>query len=457
MRHAAVVVLENRTGDVLAWVGSPDFWAEKNGQTDMVVSARQPGSALKPFLYALAFDRGTTAATVIADVPRSYPTATGPYQPRNYDRRFHGPVRVREALGSSYNIPAVELANDIGTGSFLHTLRLAGFTSLTREADHYGLGLALGNGDVTLLELANGYRGLANGGVWTPVKWMLGEGRGEKGGEGGQRFVSSKASALVLDILADPTARLPGFGLQTPFEFPFPAAVKSGTSRHFTDNWAVATTGAFTVGVWIGNFGGEPMQGVSGVSGAGPLLHRVVMVTANRYPPGVLPSPTDAGLVARDVCRLSGLRASGECPTVREWFIPGSEPARADDWVRDGRVVLPAEYAEWAAQDGRELSLVGERVAESVAADDSSHSAPSDSATVLRIVAPLDGDVYRVAPGVPAEYSTIRLLAVGAAGDVRWYVDGRALDGDRWTLAPGEHLIRAEAAGIRRDVRIRVE
>jgi penicillin-binding protein 1C len=286
---------------------------------------------------------------------------------------------------------------------------------------------------------------------------MLGDSRDEHGIRAGQRFVSARASALVLDILADPAARIPGFGLQTPFEFPFPAAVKSGTSRHFTDNWAVATTGAFTVAAWIGNFGGEPMQGVSGVSGAGPLLHRAVMLTANRYPPGTLPSPGDAGLVALDVCRLSGLRSSGECPTVREWFIPGSEPDRADDWVRDGRVALPAEYAEWAAQDGRELSLIGERVAEPVSAADSSDGSPSDTATVLRIVAPLDGDVYRIAPGVPVEYSTIRLLALGAAGQVRWFVDGRPLDGDRWTLAPGSHLIRAEAAGVRRDVRIRVE
>jgi len=173
VEQAAAVVLDNETGEVLAWVGSPDFWAPDDGQTDMVVSARQPGSALKPFLYALAFDGGSaTPATVLPDIPKAYATATGAYNPRNYDRRFRGPVRAREALASSYNVPAVELASRVGTGALLHTLQLAGFESLRRGADYYGLGLALGNGDVTLIELANGYRALANDGEWRPWTWQ---------------------------------------------------------------------------------------------------------------------------------------------------------------------------------------------------------------------------------------------------------------------------------------------
>src|SRR5688500_15789651 len=137
----------------------------------MVVSPRQPGSALKPFLYGLAFDRGYSPASILPDIATVYQTSTGPYAPRNYDRRFHGPVRAREALGSSYNVPAVELADRVGGASLLGTLHRAGFASLNQPADHYGLGLALGNGDVTLLELANGYRSLANGGMWRPARW----------------------------------------------------------------------------------------------------------------------------------------------------------------------------------------------------------------------------------------------------------------------------------------------
>jgi penicillin-binding protein 1C len=157
-RQAAVVVLDNHTGEILAWVGSPDFWSDTAGQTDMVVSPRQPGSALKPFLYGLAFDRGLTPATILADIPHEYRTSTGPYRPRNYDHRYHGPVRAREALASSFNVPAVALADRMSAAGFLGTLHRAGFASLTRSADYYGLGRALGNGDVTLLEQANANR-----------------------------------------------------------------------------------------------------------------------------------------------------------------------------------------------------------------------------------------------------------------------------------------------------------
>src|SRR5207244_734915 len=166
--HAAVVVLDNQRGDILAWVGSPDFFADTAGQVDMVVSPRQPGSALKPFLYGLAFDRGYTAATVLPDIQHTYQTTFGPYRPRNYDRAFHGPVRARDALGSSYNVPAVELAQRIGVASLLSTLHTAGFETLDHSAEYYGLGLALGNGDVTLLGVPNGYRALPSAGTGRP-------------------------------------------------------------------------------------------------------------------------------------------------------------------------------------------------------------------------------------------------------------------------------------------------
>ena len=454
-KHGAVVVLDNRSGDVLAWVGSPDFWSANGGQTDMVVSARQPGSALKPFLYALAFDRGSTAATVLPDVPRSYPTATGPYAPRNYDRRFRGPVRAREALASSYNVPAVELADRVGAGALLQTLRLAGFESLRRNAEHYGLGLALGNGDVTLIELANAYRGLANGGVWMPTRTLVGA--NAIAGGSGQRFVSASAATLTLDILADASARVPGFGLETPFEFPFPAAAKTGTSRHFTDNWAVATTAGFTVAVWVGNFSGQPMEGVSGVTGAGPLLHRAVMLTAQRYAPGVLPTPGEMGLVAVDVCRLSGMRATTDCPVIREWFVAGTEPREADTWIRAGRVTLPEEYTEWATQwsgmlvaDARGVDAGME--AGTVPVDGGATTGPRAPAadTTVRLISPLDGDVYRVPPGVPSEYASIPLRVAGARDPLRWYVDGKPHPASRLALVRGTHIVRVDAgrAGV---------
>ncbi len=462
-RQAAAVVLDNRTGEILAWVGSPDFWADTAGQTDMVISPRQPGSALKPFLYGLAFDRGYTPASIIADVARTYQTATGPYRPRNYDQRFHGPVRAREALASSYNIPAVELAERVSARSLLDVLHLAGFTSLKRSADHYGLGLALGNGDVTLLEIANAYRALANGGVWRPYIWrMMEPGTPPRGEE--RRIMSERSAALVLDILSDADARVPGFGLQTPLEFPFRAAAKTGTSRHFTDNWAAATTAGFTVAVWVGNFTGRPMEGVSGVSGAGPLLHRAVLLTARRYAPGELPSPERVDAVPVEICRLSGLRATAECPHRIEWFAPGTEPGAACDWHRDGRVVLPREYAEWVEQRAREE---GGSTAMRLASGDgasggletSTHGGAAAAVPRFRITSPVDGDRYQVPPGVEARYTTVALRASGArdGAAIHWYIDGRAWPGGRLQLAPGTHIITARAGREADEVRIVVE
>ena len=443
VRHAAAVVLDNRTGGVLAWVGSPDFSADTAGQVDMVVSPRQPGSALKPFVYGLAFDHGYTPASVLADIAHVYQTAGGPYSPRNYDRRFHGPVRAREALASSFNLPAVELADALTPAAVLATLRRAGFASLTRSADYYGLGLALGDGDVTLLELANAYRSLANGGRWRAWTWRA----DAPGAEPGRPVMSAAAAALVLDILNDPVARIPGFGLETPLDFPFPVAAKTGTSRHFTDNWAVGVTGAFTVAVWVGNFDGRPMDGVSGVSGAGPLLHRAVLATAARVPPGTLPLPASAGAVPVTICRVSGLLAGPECPHATEWLVPGTAPARICDWHRDGRVTLPAAYAEWEQQTG-----VPELVPRRTASD----TASSDGR--LRILSPRDGDRYRVPPGVDPRYATVALRAVGgdAAHPVRWSVDGRPLERPRWALALGPHVLRAERAGERQEVKVEV-
>ena len=445
--HAAVVVLDNASGGVLAWVGSPDFLADTAGQVDMVVSPRQPGSALKPFLYGLAFDRGVTPASVLPDLPRTYQTTLGLYRPRNYDRQFHGPVRARDALGSSYNVPAVELAQRVGVASLLATLHHAGFATLDHGADYYGLGLSLGNGDVTLLELANGYRALANGGVWKQVQWKEQEEAAPETTT--RRGMSSQAAALVLDILSDPVARSPGFGAESPLDLPFRAAAKTGTSRHFTDNWAVATTGGFTVAVWVGNFSGRPMQGVGGITGAGPLLHRAALLVAQRYPPGDLPGPGRAGAVSVRICRLSGLRAGADCPPMTEWFMPGTEPARECDWHRGGRVVLPMEYAEWAGAHTEIQQAWGGPAAVPRASSD---------ADPFRILSPRDGDRYSLPVGADARYATIPLRAGGGDGSRwRWFVDGREWREERWPLSPGPHRIRAVTArGASDEVRIEV-
>lgn len=468
-RQAAAVVLDNSSGEVLAWVGSPDFWADTAGQVDMVISPRQPGSALKPFLYGLAFDRGVTPATVLADVATTYQTASGPYHPRNYDRSFHGPVRAREALASSYNLPAVALADRIGFGTLLHGLQQAGFASLNRSAEHYGLGLALGNGDVTLLALANGYRALANAGAWTPYTVDDRESGAEPSGTGTPiRVMSAGAAAQVIDILADADARIPGFGLSTPFDFPFRVAAKTGTSRHFTDNWAVGVAQRFTVAVWVGDFSGRPMQGVSGVSGAGPLLHRAILVVAARYAPGDLPAPSAAGLTAVRICRVSGKLATDRCPATDEWFKPGTAPTLKCDWHTDEGVRLPVEYADWQEYrvpgSGFRVDSDATRNPEPGTRNSTDHNAERGTRNLspnaeFRIVSPLSGDRYRIPPGVEARYATLGLRAAGGRGGaVHWLVDGQPIGGARWPLRAGAHRIRAATdAGESAEIRIEVE
>jgi penicillin-binding protein 1C len=422
----------------------------------MVVNVRQPGSALKPFLYALGFDRGLTPATVLADISRTYQTSGGPYHPRNYDRIYHGPVRVREALGSSYNVPAVEVADRIGFGTLLHGLQEAGFGSLSRSADFYGLGLALGNGDVTLLELANGYRGLANGGVWRPYTWRAVPTSSANHGGPERRFVSAGAAALVLDILSDPVARVPAFGLNTPFDLPFRVAAKSGTSRHFTDNWAVGTTANFTVAVWAGNFSGRPMEGVSGVTGAGPLLHRALLLVARRYPPGELAHPADAGEVPIRICKVSGMLATKDCPGMVEWFMPDVVPHERCDWHRDGLLVLPAEYADWEGTEGERL---GASAAPRLGPNAMPSELPRTAEPRFQIVSPLNGDRYRLPPGVESRYATIALRAAGVPPHARvtWFIDGKPVTKERWELMSGRHLFRAEAGRASDEVEVIVE
>ena len=250
-------------------------------------------------------------------------------------------------------------------------------------------------------------------------------------------------------------------------------AVKTGTSRHFTDNWAVGTTRRFTVAVWAGNFDGRPMEGVSGITGAGPLLHRAVTIVAQSLPPGSLATPGELGAARLPVCRLSGLRAAGRCARLDEWFAPGTAPTRDDDWERDGRVTLPDEYADWAQGGLRPASdpvlaaedaspgeptatAAGSRLLAMVAAEDSVRAAHDAR---FRIVSPLDGDRYAIPVGVEARYATIPLRAAGPGADgVRWSVDGAPFDGERWRLAPGTHRVRARSTrGETAEARIVVE
>jgi penicillin-binding protein 1C len=311
----AIVVLDNATGDVLAWVGSSGGRSAA-GQVDGVTAPRQAGSTLKPFLYALALDaRVLTAASLVDDSPVAIATARGLYAPQNYDRDFHGLVSVRTALGNSLNVPAVRTLDVVGLDRFHDTLRRLGLDTLTEPGEHYGAALALGGADVTLLALTNAYRALANGGTY--ASWRLARAASV---DAPRRVLGAGASFIVADILADRGARALAFGFENPLATRIPAAVKTGTSKDMRDNWCVGFTARYTVGVWVGNFSGAPMRDVSGVSGAAPIWRDLVHFLHAADAPA--PAVPVTGVVRSAVRFDPPLE-----PDRDEWFLRGTELA----------------------------------------------------------------------------------------------------------------------------------
>jgi penicillin-binding protein 1C len=287
VREGAVLVVENRTGEVLAYVGG-----RAPGYVDAVRAPRQAGSTLKPFLYQLALERRLlTAASILDDSPLSLAATSGLYVPQNYEHDFKGFVTARTSLAASLNIPAVRALTVVGADAFARRLRALGFRHITRDGDHYGFSLALGSAEVSLEQLVSAYRTLANGGWYSPLATVRGTAATRT------RVLDSGAAFIVTDILADRAARGLTFGLENVLATPFWSAVKTGTSKDLRDNWCLGFTDRYTVGVWVGNFDGSPMQNVSGVTGAAPVwleimryLHAHVPARAPRAPATVVQS-----------------------------------------------------------------------------------------------------------------------------------------------------------------------
>lgn len=304
----AAVILRASTSEVLAMVGSPDFRSVHAGQVNSALALRQPGSALKPFLYALAFEHGRAPGDTILDEKTEFPAAFGRWIPENYDRRYHGEVSLREALANSYNIPAAKLTLDLGVDAFVTRLRALGLSTLTESPEHYGAGLALGDGEVTLYDLTAAYAALARGGSYlqpTLLSRVLGPSGGviELAPRAERRVFSEQISYLVSHVLQDRSARRAAFGEGSVLELPFDAAVKTGTSSRYRDNWTLGYAGDVVVGVWVGRHDGASMHGVSGVSGAGPTFRRLMLEAVGRSA-GSFPAPPKGLYLARYGSRL---------------------------------------------------------------------------------------------------------------------------------------------------------
>jgi len=331
----AVLAVDNATGEVLAYVGNGAA-ASSARYVDGVRAPRQAGSTLKPFLYEQALEqRLLTAASLLDDSPVNLVTPAGLYVPQNYDKEFHGTVTVRTALGASLNVPAVRTLMLVGTDPFVSRLQSLGFNQIKEDGDFYGYSLALGSAEVTLWELVNAYRTLANGGMASALTL-----RTKAAMPPPSRVLDSAAAWIVSDILSDRTSRSLTFGLDNPLATPYWSAVKTGTSKDMRDNWCVGFSDRYTVGVWVGNFGGEPMQNVSGVSGAAPVW-RAVMDALHAGSVSRRPSPPASVLSVRVDF------GAGVEPARQEWFLAGTETSvvQSKTALATPRIAYPATGA----------------------------------------------------------------------------------------------------------------
>lgn len=442
--NGALVAIEPATGRVQALVGSAtDGDPALGGAIDMTRTPRPAGSTLKPFLYAAGFEQGLTPATVLLDVPTAFATDRGQYTPLNFDRSFRGPVPLRTALGSSLNVPAVRTLATLGLDSLLEISYRFGLTTLS-TTERYGLSLSLGGGEVRLIDLTAAYSAIGSGGrlaePYAVARVRDGAGRilYERAAAAARRVLSPQHAYLLANILSDPDARIPGFGWVTPFDLPFPAAVKSGTSTGFRDVWTVGTTPELAIGVWVGNTDGSPMQDVQSVEGAGPIWRDAMLAAslARRMSPFTRPD----GILDVVVCTPTGLLPGPDCPSpVRELFVAGTEPTERERYfarAADGSMVIspPLEALAWARDAGVAIGV----------------EFRPDATERLRIVAPQPGSVFYLAPELDRQLLVLRWAAAPGSGEVSFEIDGRLVatrpaqdHGFTWPLEPGTHTVRA--------------
>ncbi len=473
---ASLVAIDPHTGQVLALLGSVDYFDESiSGAVNMAMAPRQPGSALKPFTYALSFDPKQpdpwTPATMILDVSTPFITRRlQSYTPSNYGLVEHGPVLIREALASSYNIPAVVALDHVGLDALLNLLHRLGMTTLN-DPSRLDLSVTLGGGEVRLMELAAAYAAFPNNGV--PVQPSLILEVQDKNGATlyqweppltAEPVIDPRVTYLITDILSDNDARLPSFGNHSALVIGRPAAAKTGTTTDFRDNWTLGYTPNLVVGVWVGNADNTPMVNVSGVSGAGPIWNEFMREVLKGQPELSFERPP--GLVQAEVCAASGLLPTNLCPQRRlEWFIQGTIPTEYDNMFqaftidrqtglpatdqtppsrRVERVfkVLPQEARDWGLRHGIEPPPVAV------------HTISAGAGQGLRLLTPDPYTVFQLSPVTPFDTQKIKFsVAVSPrTTEVIYLLDDQPVETVRgepwsvwWALVPGQHTLKATA------------
>jgi penicillin-binding protein 1C len=474
--NAALVAIDPHTGQVLAMLGSPDYFdARISGAVNVALAPRQPGSALKPFTYAATFDPDLpdpwSPATVLLDVRTAFVTRElESFVPSNFSLQEHGPVRIRTALASSFNIPAVIALDHIGLSAMSKLLGEVGITTLI-DPDRFDLAVTLGGGEVRLLELTAAYGALANGGqrVYPEVLLEVRDSEGdmlyEWEGREAEQVIDPRVSWLITDILSDNNARIPSFGEHSVLNIGRPAAAKTGTTTDFRDNWTIGYTPNLVVGVWVGNADNSPMIEVSGISGAGPIWNEFITWVLRGKPELEFEQPT--GLVQAEVCALSGLLPTEECQLrVVDWFIEGAVPTEYDTWhqsftidaatgqlatedtpadrrVERVYVVLPPEARPWAFRAGIPTPPI----------EEAAYTVGSAN-TPVSLISPDPYSVFRMTPVTPNESQQLRFSAIAPTNTARvtFELDGQevaVIDAPPWetwwALQRGEHELIARA------------
>jgi penicillin-binding protein 1C len=451
--NVAIAVLDNRRGEWIAWEGSGCYGSDENGgNIDGVVSPRQPGSALKPFLYSLAFEGDYSPASILPDISQSYETARAGvyYKPRNYDNKFRGPLSARKSLGGSVNVPAVYILSKVGVDSFIELLKNGGITTIDKSGDYYGYGLALGNAEVRLDEVIALYSALARGGNFQkPVK-LIGVQKEES-----RRIFSYEASYQIADVLSDSRAREFAFGRNSLLDFPYKIAAKTGTSEGYRDNWAFGYNKDITVGVWVGNFNRDPLKYSSGISGAGPIFHEVMENVLLKIK-GMEPLPEEeilerpAGFRKAELCSLSGGLAGADCRSKYVEYLPEKKIPGKCGWHINyrGRVYVkyPQPFDEWARSMGISTAIPEQALA---------LSALEKNEKEFAISSPLPNSVFLFDPTLKPPYQGVYLETRNGGGEIGWTIDGKPLRKSKikmfWPFTRGEHKIEAKDSEGRTD------
>jgi penicillin-binding protein 1C len=448
------LIVSATDGKVLAMVGSFDYGPSGQGYNNAVLARRSAGSTLKPFLYAAALENGYQPFSEIPDTFRTYSTPHGDYLPFNADRRSYGPVSIRTALGNSLNISAVKMARTLGIGELYRLLgRVSVVTEESPSADHYGLGIAIGNMEVSLYNLVQAYTALAAGGIFRPLRTV------EPAQSHPVQVVSPESAFIIFDILADPTARVLTFGNPAYFDFGFPVAVKTGTSTSFRDAWMVAYTAKHVIGIWAGNFDGRPSNSASGASVCGPIVKDVVGFLYG----GVAPEPLARPSRVREVqlCTASGKRAGPNCPhTVTELTTADAEIELCSQHHHTEYRYLGGPYARWIHR--REARLGPSRFRLEPAGDRASpHAGEVGGITVessrwrgglessnIEIVSPHNFDRFVMNRYAPTRI-LLRAVPQPVVSHITWLVDGMELARTPppyeffWNPIQGSHVIYA--------------